>query len=714
VTSSADNGEIAARAGLLGGLRSRLEAEQDRWFLWLPVLLGLGIGIYFSLADEPSLLTAGGLAAGALMLRLGAPRATWALLGANILLAVAAGFALAKARVELVRAPVLAKEMRAVAVQGYIESIEPRARSGERLTLRLTRVGDLGADATPYRARITTRKASAGLQPGDAVAVRATLMPPAGPALPGGYDFGRQAWFQRVGAVGYTFSAAKRNAQAPPPALDLRIWGAVERLRRNIGRRITAALPGETGAIADALITGERGAITDATETAFRDSGLLHILSISGLHMATMAGAVFYLVRLLLAAVPALALRFAIKKWAAVAAMTGALAYLLISGSSFATVRSAIMILLMFVAVLLDRPALALRNVVLAALLILVLFPESLFDVGFQMSFAAVVALICGYEAFNRLDIWAFVREHPSAWLAIFLGGIVLSTLIASAAVAPFAAYHFHKSQQYAVLANLIAIPVCNAVVMPAALATLLAMPLGLEALPLWIMGWGIEVMVWTADRVAALPGSVMRIPAMPTAAFLLMIGGGLWLALWQTRWRILGLVAIAGGIALAPTLRLPDLLIGREGSLVAVREADGRLAAIGSARAFELERWLEYDGDARVPKETVKTAAFRCDAVGCRTTVKGLTVAVAQRPAAFFDDCRKAQIVVSSIVSPRTCSRPKAVVDFFDARREGAHAIYVEDDGALRIETVSGMRGRRPWSARATRDAKKAAKGDQ
>ena len=188
--------------------------------------------------------------------------------------------------------------------------------------------------------------------------------------------------------------------------------------------------------------------------------------------------------------------------------MVGTLAYLMISGSSFATVRSAIMIAIMFLAVILDRPALALRNVVLAAALILVLFPESLFDVGFQMSFAAVVALISVYEALSGRGA-LFCSRGPVSRFALFMGGIVLSTLIASVAVAPFAAYYFHKSQQYAVLANLVAIPICDLIVMPAALAALILMPLGLEAPPLWVMGWGVEAMLWTAQRVASLPGAV-------------------------------------------------------------------------------------------------------------------------------------------------------------------------------------------------------------
>lgn len=676
-----------------------LEAEQERWAFWTPVLLGVGIGTYFSLHHEPHALTAVAALCVAVAVYFMAPRHALLALVTGALVLVTFGFALAKLRVEWVRAPVLTKQMRAVEVRGYIEFIEPRPQRGQRLTLRVSALADLAPRAHPRRVRITTKKVAPALKAGDAVRVRATLLPPPDPALPGGYDVARKYWFHGLGGVGYAFSQPELEAHAPPPPIDLRWWAAVERLRQAIGQRITAVLPGQPGAIANALITGERGGISDATNDAFRDSGLLHMLSISGLHMAVMAGSVFYLVRLLLAAVPMLALRYPIKKWAAAAAMLGALCYLLVSGSSFPTVRATIMVSIMFTAVLLDRPALALRNVVLAALVILVLFPESLLDVGFQMSFAAVVALISAYEFIRTRDGWSFFSRGPVAKLFFFFAGIVVSTLIASAAVAPFAAYHFHKSQQFAVLANLIAMPVCNLIVMPAALMTLITLPLGLEGPALWVMGWGIEAMLWTARTVAALPGAVLRIPAMPVAAFMLMVAGGLWLTLWQTRWRLAGLALVAAGIAIAPLQRLPDVLVGRDGKLVAVRGLDGSLIRIGQGRtSFELSRWQEHGGETE-GRRHMDTQRVVCDGLGCRTRIKGLTLAVARHPAAFRDDCRRASIVVSKIVSPKSCTAPKAVVDFFAVRRQGTHALYIEEDGAVRIETVGDARGNRPWS---------------
>lgn len=488
--------------------------------------------------------------------------------------------------------------------------------------------------------------------------------------------------------------------------MQSRTSAAIARVRQAIGARIVAALPGEVGGIANALITGERGGISEATNDAFRDSGLYHILSISGLHMVIMAGAVFFIVRLLLAAFPSIALHYPIKKWAAAAAAIAALGYLLISGSAFATVRSYVMISIMFLAVLVDRPALALRNVALAALIILVLYPESLLDVGFQMSFAAVVALISAYGWVNAR------RRHAAGWrrnvigrTALFFGGIVLSTIVAGVAVAPFAAYHFHTSQQFAVLANLITIPVCNLIVMPAALLALVLMPFGLEWIALAIMGAGIDIMVWCAKWTAALPGAVSHIRAIPLQSFLLMVAGGLWLTLWQTRWRGLGIIPIAAGLAIAPMLPRPDILVGRDGTLVALRnDADGRYTALASRSAnFELKRWLEHDGDAREPRQATynakSPAAVKCDSVACNTPVKTQTVAVVRHPAALRDDCARADILILDIPRPLGCDRPATIVDFYGLRSAGTHALYVEDDGKVHIETVAQYRGVRPWA---------------
>ncbi len=694
------------RRGLLAVLTDTLEAEHDRWFLWLPVAFGAGIAAYFALPREPSLVTALLPAAALLALRVGLARHTLAVLATTALLAAALGFGAAKLRTEYVRAPALHERVGPVAVYGFVELVEPRAGKGQRLTLRVTAMENHEAGMRPHRVRVRTLT-DTDLKPGDAVQLRAVLNPPPEPALPGGYDFARTAWFASLGGVGYTVGPVTRAVLAGEVPLALRISAAIARVRQEIGRRVLEVLPGQTGAIANALITGERGGIAEETNQAFRASGLFHILSISGLHMVIMAGAVFLLVRLLLAAVPAIALRYPVKKWAAAAAMVGALAYLMISGAASATVRSYIMISIMFLAVLLDRPAIELRNVALAALLILVLWPESLLDPGFQMSFAAVVGLVSVYEWLRRRR--ESRREHDGSrrgmvrTAALFLGGIVTSTLVASLAVAPFGVYHFQNTQQFAILANLLAIPICNFIVMPAALGALVAMPLGLEGAPLLIMGWGISAMVWCAERVAALPGAVGRMPSMPTIAFALMVCGGLWWALWSQRWRVLGVVAIAAGLMLAPAARRPDVLVGRGGELVAVRGEDSKLSAMGSRKTrFELTRWLEADADARDAGEAMRAQAFHCAAGRCVATVNGVQLTVT-KPAMQDVACTQPGILIVTGEKPEACvSSPGVVIDARDIAKYGTHALTIET-GRIRRETVAEGRGVRPWFSRAT-----------
>ena len=413
-----DNGDEALTAGLRAHVARALEANRQRFFLWSPVALGCGIAIYFSLRSEPDLWQAFMPLMAALVVQWLVPRGTLAAAIVAAIVLAAGGFALAKARVELVRAPVIEKTMRNVTVTGKVQRIEARLPRGARITIAADAVATLAEDKRPRTVRIRVLSNAIAVQPGDRITLTATLAPPARPAIPGGFDFARTAWFDGLGAVGYAFGKPVVQPRGPPESYQ-EMWSrGVADVRQAITVRIYAVLPGETGAIAAALISGERGRITEATNDAYRGSGLFHILSISGLHMVIMAGAVFFSVRLVLAAIPSIALRYPIKKWAAVAGMLAALAYLAISGGAFATVRAAVMIVVIFGAVLLDRPALALRNVAFSAFLILLLYPESLFDPGFQMSFAAVTGLVATYEEVRRRMVR---RNEPHPFLKVFL-----------------------------------------------------------------------------------------------------------------------------------------------------------------------------------------------------------------------------------------------------------------------------------------------------
>jgi len=342
------------------------------------VLFAGGILTYFALATEPDPHIAIALVLAACGLCLTVRHAPLGLALGGACLAFALDFATAKLRTEMVRAPVLAEELRFVPVTGFVERFERRVGRRARLTLRVTALGDLDAKDRPFRVRVSTFARDNTPWTEEAVRLRATLGPPPEPVEPGGFDFGRQAWFDRLGGIGYATSTIRPLEGARAPPWDLRIWAAIDSLRARVNDRIRAVLPGQDGEIAVALITGERGGIPQQVTAAMRDSGLAHILAISGLHMVIMAGTVFWLVRALLALIPSLALRFPIKKWAAAIALAAAAFYLALSGASVPTVRAWIMMSIFLIAVMLDRPAITMRNVALAALAILIIAPEVL------------------------------------------------------------------------------------------------------------------------------------------------------------------------------------------------------------------------------------------------------------------------------------------------------------------------------------------------
>ncbi len=697
-------------AALVAMLARTLAAEGDRLFLWGPVLFGAGIALYFGLRVEPSAAVAiaavVGLGAAAWLAR------PWPLAGllAAGLLCAGLGFADAKLRAERVASPVLTRDTGVVTIKGWIERAEPRTPRGFRLTLRVAAIDGLRGQSTPFRVRMTSAFADAPPPTATSVTAKAVLQPVPEPVQPGGFDFARKAWFARLGAIGFVIARPEADPSGATAPWDLRLKAHVDHLRAAINARIAAVLPGVRGALAMALITGERGAIPEDVITALRNSGLAHVLSISGLHMALMAGALYWLVRACLAAIPALALRHPIKKWAACVALAGGAFYLVLSGAAIATQRAYIMMAILCLAVLVERPALTLRNVALAAWAILAVFPESLFDVSFQMSFAAVTALVAVYEEVSR-------RTRPwgarSLWVSILakggrtMTGIALTTLVASVAIAPYAAYHFHKLAQYSLIANMLAMPVVSLVVMPMALAALLAMPFGLEAGPLHAMAWGIDRLVEVAKMASGWPGAVIHVASMPVIALALLTLGGLWLTLWRTRWRAAGLALAALGVAVASGEERPDLLIDRDGRLQAVRTDDGVLATAGARRGYSLEQWLLADGDPRTSNEADMPGVYRCDALACLATVRGKTVALVRHPAALKEECARADIVVTELAFKGPCPKARVVVDRIDVWAEGAHALYL-DGQSIRIETVAEARGERPWvqtRRRRTRD---------
>ncbi len=675
--------------------------------LWIPVLVGLGASVYLALPAEPSAILPIVVLAGLGAMGWVGRANPWTLLLAAFLGCIALGFGAATLRAHLVATPVLAKRLASTQVEGRLLAVESRPGNVVRLTLGNPVIAAATPASTPRRVRITLRQGDASSAPllaaGMRVRLRATLMPPPPPAVPGAYDFGRDLWFQGIGATGFGFG---RVEVLDGGGRDGTFASWLMGVRQGLAERIAAPLPQSEGAIAAALIVGLRGEVPREVESAWRDSGLAHILSISGLHVSLAAGLIFALIRGGLALIPSVALRHPIKKWAAGAALATALVYLFLSGADTPVQRSVLMAGLALTGVMLDRPAISLRLVAWAALTILLLFPESVANASFQMSFAAVVALIAGFEVLAE-PLRRLRGERPglARRASHYFLGIALSTILASIATLPFGLYHFNRAVNYALLANMIGVPITGLVVMPAAILGLVAMPFGLEAWPLRLMGWGISVVDAIAHWVAQLPGAVTSTGAIPVAALAFAVLGGLWLCLWRQPWRLGGLAFLVMALAWAGTSRPPNLIVDGDARLVLINDGTGVWLS-GSARSLSAETWLRRAGHtnaADFPPDGSGASAggIACDALGCvwrPVSSARMTVVVSRRPEGLAEDCRAASVLVSLEPVRRRCSGPQMVVDRFDLWRKGTHALWFGEDGSVRVETVADQRGARPW----------------
>lgn len=670
--------------------------------VWAPAFVGAGAASYLCAPFEPPMMATALIAAALIVagLALLAWRATLAAFAL-----VAAGVLLADIRAAIVAAPVLERAAGVVSIEGRLLTLDEGA-SSRRLVLAVEEIEGLSADATPRRIRLTARSSSFSAAPGDLVRVRADLSPPPSPVAPGAFDFARHLYFQEIGAVGFMLGPPQILPQeTTPPAA--RVAAFVESFRVRLTRRILDAAPGQGGAIVAALVTGKRSAIDEATDAALRDSGLAHLLSISGLHMSMATGLIFFTLRAALALAPSVALRHPIKKWAAAFAILGGFAYLMFSGLAWAAQRAFIMAAIVFVAIIADRRALSLRNVAVAALIILLTAPESVVHPGFQMSFAAVTALIAWYE-------WSSGRADPRRSFAApakvrrYFLGIAATDTIAAAATAPFGLFHFHRTANFGLPANIVAIPLTGFFVMPAAILALLAWPFGFDA-PFWrFAAEGAETIIAAARWASSLPGAVSTTPHWSGGALAVIAVGGLILCLLTTPLRLAGFLALPVAAALvAVDGPPPDLFVsasGRNVGLVERAPGNARMIVYDRRRdRFQIEAWAEFSGLDPEATPTRMSDAFSCDPVGCVLRAKGATLAVSAQAHGLFDDCARAALVIAlHPVREREACRAR-LISRVDIWRDGAHGVWLGPEGAIRVRSVGATRRTRPW-----------AKGDQ
>jgi competence protein ComEC len=667
----------APRAGWLAGLGALLRNEQRQLPLWLPVALGGGVAAYFvPLAEPPAWL-------GAILLGLSIAvlalcwRAPGLRLPAALLLAAALGFADIQHRAANAP-PVPELPSRAVQLAARVIAVEPLPE-GRRLVLE----GAAWEGQAPLARTIRLRLRASDATPiaaGDRIAVRALLRPPAAPAEPGAFDFQRAAYF--AGQAGSGFALASVQVIERDGAADT--WIAA--LRGSVIARVQAAQPTAEAAISVALLAGPQSAIGQADAQAMRDSGLAHLLSVSGLHIAIVIGVTYASLRLLLALWPALAMRLPVKQVALVAGLAAGGFYMLLTGTEVPMQRSFGMAALVTLAVLLGRNPISLRTLALAAGAILLLLPHALIGASFQMSFAAVLALIAGFEALRPWMLRARRDDGIARKLLVVTLALLLTSTLAGIATAPFALYHFQRASLYGVLANAVAVPLTSLFVMPLGMLALLLMPLGLDWLALVPMGWGVSGILWVAHAVAAMPAAALALPAMPQWGLLLCVVGLLWMGLWRTWLRWLGAPLFVLGMVSPAWHVPPDVLVSADARVIAVRQEGATHVLRGNGgNAFVLDIWRRRAGEPAV-------VPMQCAAPFCLLD-QVVVVPTGPMPQGA---CGAAPVVVSPEPLRRFC-RQSITIDRFDVWRNGPHAVWFTADGPVMLSDRAA-RGARPW----------------
>ena len=669
------------------------DAERHQMPLWLPVFFACGVAAWFLLPWAGQRI---GFAAGCAGLAVAGFAGGWRGVWVAGLLALA-GMGAAEWRCRSVAHTVLTARQ-TLQLTGTVEDVERRPGRDQ---VRFLMAPD--DPALPHRVRISIKGSGPpGLLDGVRVALRAQLTPPAAASFPGGYDFARRAWFMEIGATGFPMGPIAITRKAPPPSGALQ-WLADT--RDTLTARLRAKVPGDAGTVVAAFVTGDQGAIPLDTAQAMRDSGLAHLLSISGVHIAVVVGLTMWLVRRSLTLVPWIALRWPVKTIAVAIAALAGIGYTILAGGEVPTVRSCLATVIVLVGIMLGREAFSLRLLAAGAFVIIAIRPEALLGPSFQLSFAAVIGIVSLYE--SPVGRWLQRPRAEEGWgrkLVRHALSLLASGVVAEITLNSIGLFHFNRAGVYGIFANLIAIPWTSFVIMSLLMLALAADAVGLGWIIYPLLGWSMRVLIHIAGFTAGLPGAVVLLPAMPAIAYGLFIFGCLWLALWQSRWRAMGAAVAMTGLALAATARPPDLIVSGDGRHAAIIQPDGSLAFLreragsyirdmwGDATAATLEPALADLPNARCSDDACVTDIVRGD----RRWRLLATLSKEQVARPIFEPaCVAADIVVSDRRLPPWCTPRWLKLDRGTLATTGAVAVWFD---ARRVETVHERLGDHPW----------------
>jgi competence protein ComEC len=627
--------------------------------LWAPWAFCAGAAAYFYPLQEPValvplvvfLICAGFLV---YLRRFTSPQFVWAGFVLALIAAFMAGWGAAQWRSHIRAAPVLKGQSTVYRGEGRVLAVDKERGHRARYLIAPQTLGRLRANQTPKRIRISSFRQDA--EPGDRVTFTAALQAPAAASFPGAYNFARDAWFKQIGGTGFSYGhlhlvPANERARTVPLRLA--------KVRRAMALRIRENLGGQKGAVAAALVTGDRSAISQETADDLREAGLAHMLAISGLHMGLVAGLVFGGGAMVLAAIPFIGRRYDARKPAALLGLAVAVVYLLLSGASAPTQRAFVMTAVVLAAVLFDRRALSLRTISLAALIVVALSPENVISPCFQMSFAAALALIAFYEwaGARRRVLPKGVGNRPwqlALRLLTILAALALTSLIAGLATGPFAAFYFHRTAVYGLIANMAAMPVFTFIVMPSLLAGTLLNTIGAGAPFFALAGWGLDIIMGIAHKVSHYPGALARLNAAPALVLVLIAIGLLLVCLMRQRRRLWGVGLILSGLGIWVTISVPDgVLTPTGGALKVLVQGEEDVIGFGDISQFEMEQFAT--ALAIAPEHALRLKKMKkklpCDASGCTAMLKdGRRVVFNRQLGQLAEDCRAADLVITSL----------------------------------------------------------------
>jgi competence protein ComEC len=666
---------------------------------WLAIAFAGGIALWFWLSGPVEWVLAVALcllaAVGAVALWKG-NEARAHLLTAVVAVGVlgAAGLGIAWSRSELVGAEPLERPVSTMIEGRVLQRIEQPAEGRVRLVLA-TREPD-GARAIKVRVNVPLEQDRPGLTEGALVRLQARLMPPAPPMLPGGYDFARAAWFEGLAATG--------SVQGEMELVEAGAGGALlPSLQRRLSEHIRSRLGGTPGAIAAAFASGDRGAISPDDEEAMRDSGLTHLLSVSGLHVSAVVAVAYLLAIRLLALWPWLALRVRLPLVAAGVAALAGVAYTLLTGAQVPTVRSCVGAVLVLIALALGREPLSLRMVAVGAMVVLLLWPEALVGPSFQMSFAAVIAIVALAGAAPVRAFLSPREEGWPTWIGRRTAMLLLTGVVIEVALMPIVLFHFHRAGLYGALANVIAIPLVTFVSMPLIALALLLDAVGAGGPVWWLAGQSLELLLAIAHFTAGQPGAVRLMPQMSGLAFALFVAGGLWLALWRGQSRFAGLLPVALATGLLMATPVPDVLISGDGRHVGITGGDRLLVLRETKSEFTRDNMLELAGVGGEPFALIEWPGAQCSRDFCVVAIEraGRTWQVLMSrnrqvvtERALAAACERADIVVSERWLPATCRPRWLKADGRMLAESGGLAIVLDGQRVARVADSQGEHG--------------------